>query len=146
MKFLDSILAIRADREETAGQLGVAESWAPLGHASPLHVHTHEDEGFFVIDGEMQFWRGDEPPFRLEAGGLAWLPRGRSHAFVVTSPSARFLTIATPGGFEDLFRTGTPTSDPTVPAPGPPAPEDLERAMTALTALGVTILGPPPAL
>jgi quercetin dioxygenase-like cupin family protein len=145
LKFLDSLLAIRADRKQTAGQLGVSESWAPAGHASPLHVHSREDEAFFIIEGELQFWRGDEQPFRLGPGGLAWLPRERSHAFTVTSSTAHFLVIMTPGGFEDMFRTGVPTTTTTVPAPGPPPSGDVDRAMTALTELGVTILGPPPA-
>jgi mannose-6-phosphate isomerase-like protein (cupin superfamily) len=144
LTFLDSLLAIRADADGTAGRLGLSESWAPHGHASPLHVHSREDEAFFVIDGEMQFWRGDEEPFRLGPGGLAWLPRERIHAFTVTSSTAHFLVIMTPAGFEDVFRTGTPTGDVTLPSPGPPATADLDRAAAALARAGVTVLGPPP--
>lgn len=117
VRFLDSLLAIRADSERTSGQLGLSESWAPRGHSSPPHIHSREDEAFFVIDGEMQFWLGDDPPFRHESGGLAWLPRSKPHAFVVTSPTARFLTITTPAGFEDFvphghacYRAGDPSA------------------------------------
>lgn len=146
LTFLDSLLAIRADGRRTGGQLGLSESWAPQGHCSPLHVHSREDEAFFVIDGGMQFWLGEDPPFRHESGGLAWLPRLQPHAFVVTSPTARFLTITTPGGFEDLFRTGAPADSLEIPPPGPAANDDLRRAAEALIELGVTILGPPPAV
>ena len=61
LAFLDSLITIRADRERTGGQLGLSESWAPRGHCSPLHMHSREDEAFFVVDGEMQFWLGDDP-------------------------------------------------------------------------------------
>jgi quercetin dioxygenase-like cupin family protein len=143
--FLDSLLAIRADAERTGGRLGVSESWAPRGHASPLHVHSREDEAFFVIDGELQFWLGDGPPSRYRSGGLAWLPRSLPHAFVVTSPTARFLTIMIPGGFEDLFRTGTPTESREIPGEGSADPAGVQRAGAALIDLRVRILGPTPA-
>jgi hypothetical protein len=60
----------------------------------------------------------------------------------VTSERARVLTIATPGGFEQLFiDLGVPA------APGTTAPPaDLAAMAQAVTRLGVRIVGPPPAL
>ncbi len=44
------------------------------------HVHTHEDEGIYVIAGTLTVEVGDH---RYEAGpeSLVWLPRGIPHVF-----------------------------------------------------------------
>lgn len=144
--FLDSLLAVRADSALTDGQFGMSESWANEGHGSPLHVHSREDEGFFVIEGEMKFWFGSEEPFVRSAGGLAWLPRATPHGLVVTSPTARFLTITTPAGFEEHFRRNAQPADAPAIPDRPLERADFERAGQTLAELGITVLGPlPPA-
>jgi mannose-6-phosphate isomerase-like protein (cupin superfamily) len=143
--FLDSLLAIRADSAVTAGQFGMSESWAREGHGSPFHVHSREDEGFFVIEGEMKFWFGDDEPFTLGSGGLAWLPRSTPHGFLVTSPTARFLTITTPAGFEEHFRLNGKVATEQVIPTRQLERADIEHAGATLKQLGVTVLGPLPA-
>ena len=145
-KFLDSLVGIRADAALTGGQLGVSESWAPRGHGSAVHIHSREDEAFFVVDGEIRFWFDDEPPFTRGAGELVWLPRARKHAFTVTSATARFLVLTTPAGFERLFETGTAAADAAIPPSGAMTDDELERAATALAEVGVTVVGPPHAV
>ncbi|HEY2195313.1 MAG TPA: cupin domain-containing protein [Actinomycetospora sp.] len=147
IRFLDSLVAVRADSTQTAGQLGITEFWAAQGHGSPLMIHNRDDEGYFVIDGELQFWVGDEPPFRRGAGGFAWMPRGVQHAYAVSSPSARFLCITTPAGLEGFFRqVGTPAADTTLPSGRSVDEEEGQRAMSAVSDWGVTVVGMPPDL
>ncbi len=125
---------------------GVSESWAPRGHGSAVHIHSREDEAFFVVDGEIRSWFDDEPPFTRGAGELVWLPRARKHAFTVTSATARFLVLTTPAGFERLFETGTAAADAAIPPSGAMTDDEQERAAAALADVGVTVVGPPHAV
>src|SRR5215207_7557597 len=95
-------VVVRVRAEESAGRLGVWESEEPPGTALPLHVHTREDEQVLLLDGTIAFMVGDRF-HRLGAGDTLALPRGVPHAHLVTSEQARVLTVATPGGFEQLF-------------------------------------------
>ncbi|MFC5801373.1 hypothetical protein [Streptomyces formicae] len=72
-------------------------------------------------------------------GTLAVLPRRIPHAFVVTSSTARLLTLVTPAGFEQfVVEAGSPAD---APMEGPP---DV-AALTAMGArYGVRVVGPPP--
>ena len=51
--FLGALTTIRATGEATGGSVAVIETLAPRGHGSPLHVHTREDEWFYVLEGEL---------------------------------------------------------------------------------------------
>ena len=132
---------VRARAADSGGRLGVWESEEPRGTALPLHVHTREDEQVLLLEGTIAFMVGDRV-HRLGAGDTLALPRGVPHAHLVTSEQARILTVATPGGFEQLFL------DLGVPAlPGTAAPPfDTEAMAEAVAGLGVRIAGPPPAL
>ena len=132
-------VAVRVRAHESDGRLGAWESEEPLGAALPLHIHTREDEQVMLLDGEVTFHLGDAV-HHLVAGDTLALPRGVPHAHVVTSPRARLLTAAMPGGFESLFTDlGTPAAAGTAPPPFEPA------ALTeAVARLGVRVVGPPP--
>jgi mannose-6-phosphate isomerase-like protein (cupin superfamily) len=65
---------------QTGGLATLAEVQLPPFTAGPnLHVHTREDEMFFVIDGVMTVQVGDQL-HEIAAGGLAWGARGTPHA------------------------------------------------------------------
>jgi hypothetical protein len=78
-------------------------------------------------------------------GGVAFVPRGVSHAVMVTTDRARMLTLATPGSasLERFFKdVGEPATGHSLP---PSAPLPLERIRAAAMLHGaVVILGPPP--
>ena len=72
------------------------------------------------------------------------LPRRLRHAYVVTSATARFLTLHTPGGFEQFAaEVGQPAQALTLP-PEPAGPPDLAALAQAAAGHGITILAPPP--
>jgi quercetin dioxygenase-like cupin family protein len=88
----------------------------PPGHGPPPHVHQHEDEWFYPLEGDVEFlcdgkWTAAVP------GSVVFMPRGTPHAFrnAGTTPS-RILIHTTPAGFENFFeqcaaefaRTGGP--------------------------------------
>jgi quercetin dioxygenase-like cupin family protein len=142
--FLGALVRIRAGGEHTAGGFALLDHQAERGYGAPLHVHEREDETFFVLEGTVRFVTGDDE----RTGGpgtLGVLPRGLPHAFVVTSPTARLLTMVTPAGFEGFVTgAGEPAASPTLPPPadGPP---DLAALAALGSRYGVEIVGPPPA-
>jgi mannose-6-phosphate isomerase-like protein (cupin superfamily) len=91
---------VKATAATTAGALTVMESVIRQG--PPRHVHTHEDECFYVLDGTVAVTCGDEA---FEAGprGFVFLPRGLAHTFRAAQGEARVLMIAVPGGIEHYF-------------------------------------------
>ncbi len=89
--------------EETAGQYAVVESTTPPDGGPPLHVHTHEDELFYVLQGSYAFISGPDT-VQAGPGDLVHLPRGIPHTFrnVGTTEGVLLNTIS-PGGFEAFF-------------------------------------------
>src|SRR5688500_7403512 len=70
-------LAVGAD---TGGAYALWEALVPPGGGPPPHVHSREEEGFYVLEGEITFHLGAE---RLVAGAgtFANMPVGTPHAF-----------------------------------------------------------------
>ena len=139
--FAGTRVIVRVLASQSDGRLGAWESQEPLHTALPLHVHTREDEQVTLLEGALSFFVGDTV-HHLVAGDTLALPRGVPHAHVVTSQNARVLTIAMPGGFEQLFvDLGVPALPDTTPSP-------LDRGTLeqAVAQLGVQIVGPPPTL
>jgi mannose-6-phosphate isomerase-like protein (cupin superfamily) len=76
---------------------------APRTLAAPMHVHEHEDEYSYVLEGEVGVQVGDEVRY-AGPGDLVFKPRGLWHAFWNRSDRpARLLEIISPGGFERYF-------------------------------------------
>jgi quercetin dioxygenase-like cupin family protein len=68
----------------------------------PGHVHTREDESWYVIEGELLFDVGDEQ-HTAGPGTLVYAPRNLPHGYRVTKVPARWLILFTPAGIEPLF-------------------------------------------
>ena len=93
--------SLKASRDSTDGALSVFEITVEGG--PPLHIHDHEHESFYVLEGELSVICGDDH-FEVRTGSFVFMPRGRAHRFWSTHGSARVLLIAVPGGIEDYFR------------------------------------------
>ena len=62
----------------------------------PRHVHDHEDEAVFVLEGEIDLLV-DGTITRLGPGGFAFAPRGIPHTWAVVSEQpVRHLAVVTP--------------------------------------------------
>jgi mannose-6-phosphate isomerase-like protein (cupin superfamily) len=113
--FLGALSQVRVSGEQTGGAFSLAEDLARRGNASPVHVHERDDETFFVLDGELRVIVGEED-YAAGPGTVAVLPRRLRHAYVVTSATARFLVLHTPGGFEQFAaEVGEPARALTLP-------------------------------
>jgi quercetin dioxygenase-like cupin family protein len=140
---LGALLVFKATSEATGGRCWAKELLGPRGMAAPQHVHSREDEAFYVLDGELSFYIGNDT-VRASTGSFVWAPRDVPHTFCVESETARFVAFATPGGFEHFFfATGEPANALTVSPPSS-EPPDIDRLVQALANYGVQVVGPPP--
>ena len=57
---------------------------APQGSGSPSHRHHHEDEAWYILDGDLTFWLGDERR-TASTGDFVFGPRMVEHRFRVDS-------------------------------------------------------------
>ena len=102
LSFSGAEFVIRVSAAMTGGAFAIIEEIAPLD--TPLHVHEHEDELFYVLEGDHVFEVGDEE-FRVGPGGLAFAPRGIPHAQRRVVPRVgRQLVLISPGGWEGFLR------------------------------------------
>ena len=54
------IYAILATGDETDGSYYLTHAIVPPGGGPPAHIHTREEEAFYVIRGEIDFFIGEE--------------------------------------------------------------------------------------
>lgn len=142
--WLGGRLTIKASAHDTAGRFSQLLFTDPRGTASPLHVHGEADEAFYLLEGEVTLFVGDNH-HDLSAGDFALVPHGITHAYLVRSEQAQFLATIVPGGTEQFFtELGIPvTPGEAQPALGRPDPVEFARRAKPY---GIEIVGPPPTL
>jgi len=129
-------MTLKATGESTGGALVLLENLTAPGGGPPPHVHTREDEFWYVVDGTFEIRIGDEV-HALGPGGFAFAPRGTVHNFRNTAATAsRILVGFTPAGMEGFFRdSGRAAVDD---GPAPPLDDDeIARTMAAAPRYGV---------
>jgi len=138
---LGELDTVKATAARTGGLFGLKESLGRRGGGPPLHVHEHEDEACYVLEGEITFFvGGDVVP--ASAGAWLYLPRRTPHTLCIESDTARTLWLVVPGGFESFFLETFPVAaEGSRPEDGQP---DAEQVVARAASFGVTVLGPPP--
>lgn len=117
---------------DTGGAYILAEQTVPPGMGVPPHVHTREDEVFFVLEGEMEFVVGDQTVMG-KAGDILHAPRGVPHGYKgAGSRPARARFMAIPGDIEVMFMEMA-----TWPADTPP---DMARLAELCAKFGITFV------
>lgn len=98
----------RVDVVGESERLDVTDSRYPPGERGPgPHVHHHHTDGFWVLDGELEFGIGPElATVRLRPGGFVLVPPDVVHTFRNPGPApARFLNFHAPSmGFAAYLR------------------------------------------
>jgi mannose-6-phosphate isomerase-like protein (cupin superfamily) len=93
---------VKASVHSTGGAFTLIESHSAGG--APWHVHTREDEFFYVVEGEIIVWCGKEE-FRAGPRSFVFLPRGIPHAWDVTSRTkATVLMMTVPAMLDEFLR------------------------------------------
>jgi quercetin dioxygenase-like cupin family protein len=135
-----ALMTIKARSDSTGGALGLVEARFPAGFGPPLHVHHHEDEALYVLDGQLRCRRGDQE-LTAGPGELVFGPRELPHTFKAGPDGARVLVLISPAGLEGMFvEGGVPAGDAT----GPPVEDyDLEKVTVLAAKYGFDVVGPP---
>jgi quercetin dioxygenase-like cupin family protein len=131
----EGLAVIKATGADTGGRIAIIEITEPPGAEAPRHVHHNEDEGFWVLEGEVTVDVGGTT-IVATAGDFAFGPRDVSHSYRVGPDGCRMLFIVTPAGFEDLVREmSVPAAHRALP-PSPQEPPDAEDLPALLASYG----------
>ena len=127
---------VKVSAEDSDKTLAFFHLVAPPMSGPPRHVHTREDELFYVLEGELVF-ELDGERHTARTGDTVYLRRGVIHAYQnFTTSTARLLIATTPGMFSGFFEELSAAT----PLGALPAPEQLNDIATKY---GITMLGPP---
>jgi quercetin dioxygenase-like cupin family protein len=143
--FLGALATIKASSEQTQSAFALQEHVYAPGLEPPLHLHRQQDEAFYVLEGALTVWCGDQT-WSVAAGSFALLPRGLAHGFKVegTTP-VKMLVLTFPGGpagFEHFVEEmGEPAKALTLP---PPEPPDLAKLQALTSKYRIELVGPAP--
>ena len=132
----------KAVGEQTGGWFSMVETTIRKGVEPPLHVHSREEEAFYVLEGEIDFQVGDQIQ-TATPGSFVFAPRGIPHTFALRTDVARALILLAPAGLEHTFlQFSEPARERTLQREPLPEP-DLERMEATDRDFGITYVGPP---
>jgi quercetin dioxygenase-like cupin family protein len=144
--YMDCLFSILAGSEETDGRFGLMEMVAPEGREPSRHLHYTDGEGFYVLEGYVTFYVGEEI-YQASPGTFVFLPHGVAHSYTFETDVVRMLAIVAPGGLEGHFRDARfsePAKTLTLPpAVGEPDTAVLEEMSKDLAGYGTEVVGPP---
>ena len=128
-----------ATGEDTNGKYAMFEAIVPPGGGPPPHVHSREEEGFYILEGEITFTI-DGTPLVATAGMFANMPVGTPHSFKNESKHrARMLISIAPAGLEQMFfEFGVPLAPGATTAP-PPTQSEIEKLLAVAPRYGIEI-------
>ena len=146
VEYMGHIISVLARSGDTGGRFRLMVMVAPKGLGPSRHLHYHDDEGFYLLEGEITFYVGDES-YAASPGTFVFLPHGVPHSYTFDSDVVRALVMVAPGGMEAHFvdpRFSKPAESLT-PPPSLEAPDmALLEAMTQdLASYGTEVVGPP---
>jgi mannose-6-phosphate isomerase-like protein (cupin superfamily) len=126
---------------DAENRFALVEAVAFRSTEPPVHIHHREDEAWYVLDGQMTFYIGDEV-LRATSGAFVFAPRGIPHTFTVDVEPTQVLVFASPAGFEQFaIELGEPATDDGRPADlRVPPPEVLGPVAERY---GIEVVGPP---
>ena len=125
--------------EDTDGKYALWEAIVPPGGGPPPHVHSREEEGFYVLEGEITFQIDGE---RLVAGAgtFANMSVRTPHSFKNESDQpAKMLVFVAPAGLERIFfEVGQPVDQGATTA-APMTKEEIEKLLVVAPRYGIEI-------
>ncbi|MBW4444699.1 MAG: cupin domain-containing protein [Plectolyngbya sp. WJT66-NPBG17] len=137
---LGDLYTFKTVSKDTNGLASLVEIVVYPQTGSPPHIHSREDESFFIESGELRF-QIDGQTVVATPGMFIYSPKGQTHVFANTSDQpTKMLCWMMPAGLEQFFmEIGTPADDPTAPSP-PVTPADIEKTIALAPQYGLTIL------
>jgi quercetin dioxygenase-like cupin family protein len=131
-----------ATGDETNGKYAMWEAIVPPGGGPPPHIHSREEEAFYILEGEITFTVNEEK-IVAKAGTFANIPVGTPHSFKNESDrTAKMLISVAPAGLEKMFmEVGVPLTDGATTAL-PPTKEEIEKLLAVAPKYGIEIRVP----
>jgi quercetin dioxygenase-like cupin family protein len=128
-----------ATGEDTNGKYALFEAFVSPGGGPPPHVHSREEEGFYILEGEITFTIA-EKRLVASAGMFANMPVGTPHSFKNESGRpARMLISLAPAGLERMFfEFGVPLPEGSTTAL-PPTKDEIEKLLAIAPRYGIEI-------
>jgi len=109
-----SSILFKTSSQETDGGMFIIEHTNLVAGGPPLHKHPHQEEWFYVMEGEVLFQLGDERK-RLRSGESVLGPRNIPHTFsAIGEKPGRMLIAFTPAGKMEAFLRVTAVPNPPV--------------------------------
>ena len=109
-----SNILFKVGTSETGGNLFIIEHAHLMKGGPPLHLHYHQEEWFYVMEGEVMFQVGDQRK-HLGPGESVLAPRMIPHAFSAIGQVPSHMIIAyTPAGMMEQFFRDTAHPNPPV--------------------------------
>jgi quercetin dioxygenase-like cupin family protein len=140
--WLGELTIMHVTGKDTGGRFSMVELYATKEGEVPWHIHHREDEGFYVLEGEMTIYVG-EKVMKAKPGDFVFAPKDVPHRYTVDTPGfARVLMTFSPAGFEDFIReTSEPAASLTPPPPQAIA-MDMEELMQVAARYGAEFIQP----
>lgn len=137
----DTHTSFLASGDQTDGAFALVDERAHRGESVPLHRHPDDWESFYVLEGEISFFLGDDPAVRARAGAFVFITAGAVHGFRIESETARYLILTTPH-HGDFYRaislpSGEGGAQPSTPITG-------EQIGNAAREYGIEMIRPLP--
>ncbi len=139
--FFGTLVSVLISGAQTNGRFALIQTHHTKGCEPPRHVHHHEDEMVYVLEGHVQVFVG-ESCIDAAAGTSVLLPQGIEHSVVLHSDQAKFLLMLIPAGLEGYFKE---LSVPATHLHRPPAEGGtpcIEQLITTAARYGIEIMGP----
>jgi len=126
---------------DTGGAYCLLEMVLAPGMGVPRHMHTREDESYFVLTGALEVIVGDET-FVLKAGDTLLAPRGISHQ--LRNPGNvenHYLLVFSPPGFEGFLKATAIPAPANASAPTLPPAVAIRNVHELATDYGIEFRG-----
>jgi mannose-6-phosphate isomerase-like protein (cupin superfamily) len=141
--YMGMLLTNLVAKHDTNQAFSLLEATLAPGNEPPPHVHSREDELFYVLEGEFDVYVGEEA-YQAKTGECVFLPKLKPHAFLIRSPRLRVLILYTPGGLEEAFhRVSSPAQKLELPDGATTySMSDSEQTARRFGEYGVRLLAP----
>jgi mannose-6-phosphate isomerase-like protein (cupin superfamily) len=137
---LGDIYTVKISSDETHGTYSVWEIEAAPNNGPPLHKHSMEDEGFYVLEGVFSFLYGSEET-KAGNGQFMYVPRDEFHTYKnIGSSFGKLLLIISPPQFEKFFEEiGIPINNKSSFQPPQITPAIIENVVKTAARYGLEI-------
>lgn len=142
LSMVGDVYYLLATAAQTDGQFYLHEALIPPGGGPPPHIHTREDEAFYILSGTLSL-EVEGRRHQAGSGTFVWAPRHQKHRFVnESSEEVRCLVLALPAGVEGMFRTCGSELPAGSTTPVPVTPEAIGWVLEQCPLYGITIALP----